>query len=287
MFIFAQAKKDTHKVTDIRQSLFDSEIEFEQLVKLQNEVYRKRNLRFSAESFKHWYVDNPCGRVISFNAFNGEDMVAHHACIPTKMVFGDEIITGLHCMAIVTHNDHRGKGLFTTLAQQTIDRAREMGYRFIIGVANGNSTHGFVDKLGFSYITSLEVKMGFGTDISPRTDNMTRKYWDKDLFNWRLGCESQNYMRKGNALVGHYNRVVQTFMGTFGEDLLHDTETTTSLLPKLYVGTGAKFGSHYLKVPKFVKHSPFNLIFLDLTDGKTPAPDKDNIFFQLFDFDVV
>lgn len=56
--------------------------------------------------------------------------------------------------------------------------------------------------------------------------------------------------------------------------------------PKLYVGLGASFKSIYLKVPKFIKRSPFNLIFLDLTQGTLPIVSRDNIFFQLFDFDV-
>ena len=41
-----------------------------------------------------------------------------------------------------------------------------------------------------------------------------------------------------------------------------------------------------LNVPKFIRPSPFNLIFMDLTEGKLPKVTKENIFFQLFDFDV-
>ena len=77
-------------------------------------------------------------------------------------------------------------------------------------------------------------------------------------------------------------------MGAFDADVLGDFGPLkkTSIKPKLYVGLGAKFKGIYLKVPRWVKHSPFNLIFLDLTDGTLPKITKDNVFFQLFDFDV-
>ncbi len=270
----------------IRQSLFDTNEELLQLVELQNEVYRERGLLFTVDSFKKWYLDNPLGHVLSFNAFDGDKMVAHYACIPTKMIFEGTIVTGLHSMATVTHPDYRGKGLFTTLAKQTIKLARELDYKYIIGVANANSFHAVSNCLGFSSITKLDVKIGFGTEISQKEDGMTRKYWDNDLFSWRLGCGEHEYTRKGKSLIGRYNMFVQTFIGTFDDELLRNTSEKSAFLPKLYVGTGAKFGSCYFDVPKFIKHSPFNLIFLDLTDGELPKITKDNIFFQLFDFDV-
>ena len=78
-------------------------------------------------------------------------------------------------------------------------------------------------------------------------------------------------------------------MGSYLDAFLDNTNAQDKhwgFRPKLYVGMGAKFKHLYLKVPKFIKRSPFNLIFLDLTDGNLPPIPKDNIFFQLFDFDV-
>jgi hypothetical protein len=49
---------------------------------------------------------------------------------------------------------------------------------------------------------------------------------------------------------------------------------------------GAKLPWSYWNVPRFIKHSPFNLVFRDLTDGKLPVMTKENVFYQLIDFDV-
>ncbi len=47
----------------------------------------------------------------------------------------------------MTHKDHTGKGLFTTLARMTYELAKQEGVSFIFGFPNYNSYPGFVKKL--------------------------------------------------------------------------------------------------------------------------------------------
>ena len=274
---------------EIKQLLFDDgDVSLQKVVDLQNIVYEGKHT-FKMDGFRQWYLNNPMGRVISFNAFYGEELVAHYACVPYKMEINGRVALGLFDMATVTHPDHRGKGLFKKLAQTTYDYAKSNGFEFVLGVANGNSFPGYMKYFPFTFVGQLEVKMGLGTKIECDVDKTFKVYWDKDSFNWRLKCESSNYSGKGNSLLGKYNTMVQTYMGTYPESLLISSEAKDKhwgFRPKLYVGLGAKFKCLYLTVPKFIKRSPFNLIFLDLTNGKLPLINKDNVFFQLFDFDV-
>lgn len=273
----------------IRRIFFNKEPEmFQKVVDLQNAVYEGKHT-FSIKGFKQWYLNNPMGEVISFNAFYGNELVAHYACIPYKMMIDHRVVTGLFDMATVTHPSHRGKGLFKRLAQTTYDYAKENGYGFVIGVANANSFPGYMKHFPFSFVGQLDVKVGFGNNIDYDNDKMYKVYWDVDSFNWRLNTCKANYCRVGNSLLGQYNTFFHTFMGTYTKDFLDITQAEEKhwgCRPKLYVGMGAKFNSLYLTVPKFIKRSPFNLIFLDLTNGELPPITKDNVRFQLFDFDV-
>lgn len=273
----------------IKQLYFDDvDVSLQKVVDLQNIVYEGKHT-FSVKGFKQWYLNNPMGKAISFNAFYGEELVAHYACIPYKMEIGGRVVTGLFDMATVTHPDHRGKGLFKKLAKTTYDYAKENGFEFVLGVANANSFPGYMKYFPFTYVGKLDVKMGLGTRIECNGNKLFRVYWDKDSFNWRLKCDTANYSRKGHSLLGKYNAIVQTYMGSYSDSLLENTDAKDKHWggkPKLYVGMGAKFKSLYMGVPKFIKRSPFNLIFLDLTGGELPQVTKDNIFFQLFDFDV-
>lgn len=273
----------------IKQLLFDdADLSLQKVVNLQNIVYEGKHT-FTVNGFRQWYLNNPNGRVISFNAFCGDQLVAHYACIPYKMEIEGRIVTGLLDMATVTHPEHRGKGLFKKLAQTTYDYAKEQGFEFVLGVANANSFPGYMKYFPFTFVGQLDVKIGLGTQIECDGEKTYKVYWDKSSFDWRLNTYKANYCRKKNVILGQYNSLVQTFMGSYPDAFLDTTNAPDKhwgFRPKLYVGMGAKFKNLYLKVPKFIKRSPFNLIFLDLTDGNLPPITKDNIFFQLFDFDV-
>lgn len=265
----------------------DGDLSLKKIVDLQNIVYEGTHT-FHLEPFRNWYLNNPLGKVISFNAFYNEELVAHYACSPYKMLIDGREVLGLFDLATVTHPNHRGKGLFKLLAKTTYDYAKQQGYEFVLGVANANSFPGYMKYFPFTFVGQLEVRVGFGTKVYKDGEKSFSVLWDEPTINWRRTCCKGNYWREKNGIVGNYNKYVQTLMGTFDSDVLDGFEPNKKpfLKPKLYVGFGAIFKSPYFKVPRWVKHSPFNLIFLDLTDGTLPKITKDNVFFQLFDFDV-
>lgn len=271
---------------DIRQSFFESDEEFDQLVELQNEVYKERGLTFTREIFKHWYIDNPYGHAISFNAFDGDKMVAHYVCAIKEMLIDGRIVKGILSMATVTHPDYRGRGLFKTLAKMTYDCAHDNGYEFVIGVANANSFPGFMKYFPFQFVGQLEFKVGFGSRIKPGRDKLFSGYWTENSLKWRC---SKGYKQSGDTIIGTHGKFSRTLVGCFNEKLIASAslpKANFSIKPSLYIGLGGKPQGIFVKMPKFIKHTPFNLIFMDLTGGKLPQITKDNVFFQLFDFDV-
>lgn len=274
---------------EIKQLKFDDgDISLNHLVSLQNIVYEGKH-SFNIEGFKRWYVDNPMGRVISFNAFYNDEFVAHYACIPIKMMIEDRVVLGLLDMATVTHPNHRGKGLFKKLARITYDYAKENGFEFVIGVANANSFPGYMKYFPYEFVSKLDVKIGIGNTIKFNKSKLFSTYWDKESLEWRLSIRNNQYYASHNNVYGRFKTIIKTFMGSFEDDLiskLNIERQKSNFGLKLYVGLGADIKGLYFKVPKFIKRSPFNLIFLDLTEGKLPKVNKDNIFYQLIDFDV-
>lgn len=282
---------------EIRRLLFDDEDRsLSKLVELQNIVYKDNKHIFTVEGFRHWYLENPIGKVISYNAFYEDKIVAHYACVPVKMKVDGRVVNGLLDMSTVTHPEHRGKGLFKTLAKITYEQAVKEGYEFVIGVANANSFPGYMKYFNFIFIGQLDVKIGFGTKIFNIPDKTFSTYWDEESFNWRLGSTKYSIFR--NTVVGKTNFStfkniigIKTLMGIIPKDLINKLSIKKSsnwLRPlNLYIGLGADISrGWYINVPKFIKHPPFNLIFLDLTEGKLSKISKDNVFYQLMDFDV-
>lgn len=274
-----------------RMTLEDGDNTLSKVVDLQNTVYEGKH-HFTVNSFRKWYVENPVGKVVSFNAFYKDIIASHYAVIPYQMNIKGHISKGLLSMATVTHPEHRGKGLFKELAKITFQYAAENGYEFVLGVANENSFPGFMKHFDFKDLGQLNVKIGIGTNLY---ENINRysvlPYWTKDALEWRIG--NKKYWRKKKLLFGDIGvPFFKLIMGCFDENIipsnvLNSKNKSFSNPFNLYIGLGAdtKKGL-YIPVPKFIKRSPFHLIFLDLTKGKLPSFEREDVFFQLIDFDV-
>lgn len=261
----------------------DSLIEIQRLLKL---VFENRAEKFSFEYLKWQYADNPVGKIVGYNAYMGDVLAAHYVTMPIYMVINGEKTLGVLSLNTATHPDHRGKRLFSVLAEQTFQYATENGFKFVIGVANANSTHGFIKNLNFKLIGPLTFKVGVGTDIYPQKKYVFTRYWDKEIMDWRLKNPSMKYFKNGDVIVS-------PIKPGFKKLVYHDQEGLVSLNKlhgrpfNLYIGFGADLKKgKYCGIPKFVEHSPFNLIFRDLTNGTLPELTKDNILFELIDFDV-
>jgi len=283
----------------IEKTNFEGNQMLKQLIDLQNAVYPNRV--FTEKNFNYWYNHNPMGSVISFNAFYEDKMIAHYACIPVKMNFDGRIVNGLLDIATVTHPDHRGKGLFKSLANETFNYAIEQKYEFIIGVANANSFPGYMKYFNFKYIGPLDVKIGFGNKIYNQINKKNSLSWNYESLKWRL-TRSCNYFVNSNTIYTKLNfwkfrsiLGIKAIMAYIPSDVISEVKTYVVksryrwIRPfNLYIGLGANYKKgFYISLPKFIKRSPFHLIFLDLTSGELPELTKENIFFQLMDFDVI
>ncbi|MBQ7691383.1 MAG: GNAT family N-acetyltransferase [Muribaculaceae bacterium] len=262
-----------------------------EVMRLLHLTFPNRVEKFSFDYLKWQYLLNPRGNVLAFNAYATDgQLAAHYAVIPVEMLINGQRTEGMLSLNTATHPDHRGKRLFTILAQQTYDTAKEMGRKFVIGVANANSTHGFLKNLGFYLISPLDVRVGVCDPyIHEVSREKNRIYYDEPTIQWRLQCPYFSYSVKGNTILGKMDKpLFHTAVAKLPQGMKADQlglKETFSLF-NLYVGLGIEMRKTYFKLPKFIKRSPFNLIFKDLTDGELPKMTKDNIFFQLLDYDV-
>ncbi len=249
-------------------------------------VFEERANKFSFDYLKWQYAENPVGTIIGFNAYMGNVLAAHYVTMPIYMNIEGQKTQGVLSLNTATHPDHRGKRLFSILAEKTYQYAADNGYKFVIGVANANSTHGFIKNLKFKLIGPLKFKVGIGTKIYLQHDFTYMHYWDKEIMDWRLKNPSMEYYKNGDLIVSPIKVGFKKLVCCNGVDLV--TLPTLHLHPfNLYIGYGADLNKgFYVNLPKFIEHSPFNLIFRDLTNGTLPEVTKDNILFELMDFDV-
>lgn len=238
--------------------------------------------KFTSEFLKWQYLDNPMGTVVGFNAFEGEELAAHYATIPVNWKINSELKKGLLSLNTATHINHRGKKLFTQLAEATYKLAQEQGYEFVVGVANANSTPGFLKKLNFKLIAPLNAYIALSGKTTPEESFSTHSVWNTQDLDWRIQNPSNlYYINKEVLLSKTHIGPLAGVLGNFSSPFQSLGKLKSPL--KLHIGLNHTKVAR-IKIPRKLQPSPLNLIYKSLSDH--PIPDKKDILFRLIDFDA-
>jgi hypothetical protein len=256
-------------------------------------VFEKPQL-FTPQFIKWQYGDNPVGNIVGFNAMAGNVIAAHYVTQPLYANLNGQHTKGLLSLNTATHNDHRGKGLFTQLAEKTYETAASEGFSFVVGVANQNSVHGFTKKLGFQLVGQLHAKVGLGQipALPANTGLQYEREWDAETLAWRLQNPSANYFSRGKNTISYFSKTHLSFIKSqliSVPDTMGKTLSGGGFNPiTLYIGAeqGLSFkGKLFFDIPMRFRPAPLYLIFKDLT-GKGQTLNFENIRFKLIDFDA-
>lgn len=101
------------------------------------------------ERLRWQYLDNGLGRLFVDVAEHDGRFAAIYASLPVRMRVGTHVRLGLQSLDTLTDADHRGRGLFSSLAASLFDRARAEA-QLIYGFPNAASAKGFFGKLKWS-----------------------------------------------------------------------------------------------------------------------------------------
>lgn len=249
--------------------------------------------KFSEESLIWLYTKNPEGLAIGFDAFDEGQLVAHYVCIPTTIMGAAGPVKALLSLNTATAPQYQGKGLFTQLARATFAVATQLGFSCVYGVANQNSTPGFVQKLGFNLVAPLEARIGIGRIQPPQTNSSLQfqRCWNTVSLNWRCSNpaspirawqqanKSVFVANTGCPLIAAYDEQCGTLFSTnpFGAHKLQ-LKLILGLFPQGIPST-------FFRIPNFLKPSPLNFIFKSLVPGMS-TPERHAVHFTFLDFDA-
>lgn len=238
-------------------------------------------------AFLNWqYYENPAGEVVGFDAFKNGELAAHYVTIPVVYLFQGKRILGLLSLNTATSKQHQGKGLFTVLANATYEAAKKAGYNFVIGVANQNSTHGFLKKLGFKLISPLDARIYLGSIKTYKVgEEFFRACRDEAFMKWRLNNPEGKYFLDKNIVYSETHiGLIKAYL-TGNADSFPGMKPTVKPLVKLVIGLNLSKPSFALRLPDKLKPSPLNLIFKSLSVENLEI-NAENVLFELIDFDA-
>lgn len=254
--------------------------------------------KFTRDYLAWLYVNNPDGRAFGFDAWDGEVLAAHYVCIPAQVCIEGRTVRVLLSLNTATHPQFQGKGLFTKLAAMTYDAAAATGYAGVYGVANANSTPGFVRKLGFQLVRPLEALVGVGgigaagaaAEVAPSFERV----WNEATLNWRCASPSNLLQRRHHdAKWQFYAPAFRPWVHAYAELALPSmvalTPTDVPLSPlRLFLGLmpdSERRARSYIDIPRRLRPSPLNLIYRSLTNSVAQL-DPARIRFSFLDFDA-
>jgi GNAT superfamily N-acetyltransferase len=248
------------------------------------------------EAYLDWlYAANPAGPVLGFDAWDGERLAAHYACIPVRVQWDGAPRRALLSLNTATHPDYQGQGLFTKLADATYAAATEAGFALVHGVANANSTPGFVRKLGFHVVEPLDSLVGVGrlsgVDLARTREAAFRRDWSPAELRWR--CANPARPVRVSALAdrsaGYSAPTGKPGLSAWMQ--LPAPPVEDSAPPpwgaRVFLGlfpAGSGRPRKYFPLPQRLRPSPLNLIVRDLRGSARVAPGS--VSFGFLDFDA-
>lgn len=166
------------------------------------------------------YQESPFGEVVETNLDDDRGRIGHYALVPIVLSVDGVPRRGALSLNTAVHERARGGGTFVRLASETLSKAKELGIKAVLGVANANSTPGFVRRLGFELIGPLPVNVllpspartrGFrsgwasdtalsagpiATDLEPllaAPASGCARVWSTETLRWRLAAPGARY----------------------------------------------------------------------------------------------
>jgi GNAT superfamily N-acetyltransferase len=177
--------------------------------------------RISAPEYLRWlYEDSPFGPVIEANLDDEQGRAGHYAVVPIGLVSDGVERTGALSLNTAVDERARGGGVFVRLATEAIELAERQGVAMIVGVANANSTPGFLKRLSFEFVGPLPATVlvpvpwrgrdvnsawvadaafevgGVVADLGPLLAPPARglaRTWTPEALRWRLAAPGSHY----------------------------------------------------------------------------------------------
>ncbi|WP_187369128.1 GNAT family N-acetyltransferase [Baekduia soli] len=275
-------------------------------------------------AYLRWlYDDSPFGPVVETNLDDDQGRAGHYAIVPVELAAGGAARAGALSLNTAVSERARGGGVFTRLAADTYALAAQRGIEVVVGVANANSTPGFVRRLDFTLVTPLPATVlvplpgrdggvrtlaatahgaleqpGLDALLAPPSSGLTTR-WTRERLAWRLARPGRSYLlhhgpgvlavsaldRRGPVHVAVLLAVfaAQAVPSAVGAAVVRAACRAHRAPLALHVGVNERLSLRGLPLPARLRPSPLNLIYRDLATGG-PAPALSR--WEFLDFDA-
>jgi GNAT superfamily N-acetyltransferase len=250
--------------------------------------------RHLSPAYLAWlYAANPDGEAVAFSAFAGGELVGHLGGMAMTARIDGEIRRGLLLLNSAVHPGHRRRGLMSRLSEAIFAEGERRGFAFSISTGNRWSSKPLLTR--YKPIGRLEARIGLGWP-QPRRQAIVPSFerlWSDEALRWRLADPERSYVvrREAGTLAvlagtGFPAIAALLYRGPGPADLASPGPAPGPM--HLWLGRDPNLEwrrSPLLPIPHWLRPSPLNLFFRDLTGGGF-VPDPARLVFRALDFDA-
>ena len=232
--------------------------------------------KYTYNYLKWQYLDNPCGHAIGYDVMIGDQVIAHYAVIPFPAVINNQDCLACWSLNTATHPDYQGRGLFIKLANMTYQLAERMGFYAVVGIANNNSTPGFINKLNFQLFGQLKTKFGYFRNLMLPEKKTGHRKWTNDMLHWRLNNPSKKYyyrnFKQHRRIYAHaYKFNIPFVLGACSSNInlpqkVEKLSLFSLIKPSFFVSHNYNVSGIFFNLPKRILPSPWNIIYRALNE---------------------
>lgn len=275
------------------RNLVNSDSEIEEVSAFLRSIF-KRAPYLTPRYLKWQLVANPEGPAIGSNAWHRGKLVAHIDSLPIRARVEGVEKKGVMLLNTAVDPAHWGNKLSKDTCELLFRDAAAKGFDLCLGIGNRYSTAPLLTR--FQMLKPMDAKIGFGrVPRDPaRFEPSFERIWSEDAVRWRLANPERPYAvrREGEWLgitapTGVPGLQAQLYEGPARWDLGELGRSSPGPL-RLWLGLDPRAdwrGSTYLDIPRRLRPSPLNLVYMDLAGGTDWRPDPERVLFRGMDFD--
>ncbi len=188
---------------------------FPQYIELYRLCFPKATDKFTPDYLRWVCLENPEGSFLGADAIIGDNVVGQVSAIPGRYIFNGQVQRGAWAVNAVVHPQYQGRMLLRKIGLKLCELARNDGCNFVVCVANALATPVWTRQVGFSLVTPLEARVGWGSfrpDYKKIMDKTAfRHYWTSEAFQWRCNNPDnpiklfhENHSNSVTALANSY-----------------------------------------------------------------------------------
>jgi hypothetical protein len=176
---------------------------------------------WTAEKWKHYYLDYPEGKAISLVAEIERVIIGHYGILPVR-IGNEPAAIGMH--AYVSKN-YRGVSIISLLMQKVDAVCKKHGFDLICGFANPNFS--MIKERLFKWKTICWLGFKSNLSINDIEDLKTRNFffnYSKNWYAWRFGRLAPNYISSYTDASGIIHKQLLKTTDNTREITIVDTE---------------------------------------------------------------